>query len=54
LYSETEVDKLELLVKLSYGWVVVGRSKEKELFVVDVNLIKMEYWTVIVSKYLTK
>lgn len=54
LYSETEVDKLELLVKLPYGWVVVGRNKEKELFVVDVNLIKMEYWEVIVSKYLAK
>jgi hypothetical protein len=49
--SEVEVDRMELLIRLPYGWSAICRNKLQGLFLVDVNLIQKEYWYAIEEKY---
>lgn len=45
---ESHLSTLDLLVKVDYGWVAIGRS-EGRYIIVDVNLIKEQCWQVFVD-----
>lgn len=52
--SEVEVERVELLIRLPYGWSAICRNKQQGLFLADVNLIQQEYWQAIEQKYFTR
>jgi hypothetical protein len=41
------MEKLEMLVKINYGWLAIGKNKADGLFLADVNLLEENVWKVI-------
>lgn len=38
--TSTRLEYLDLLIKVRYGWMAVGRTVDSEFIMIDVNLIK--------------
>lgn len=47
--TETAVSRVELMVKVDYGWLAIGKSQDNEHIMLDVSLIKEDCWDFIVE-----
>jgi hypothetical protein len=44
---ESSLNALDILIKIDYGWIAIGRNTENHYIMIDVNLIKEDSWTLI-------
>jgi hypothetical protein len=40
IVTSSNLEYLDLLIKVRYGWMAVGRTMDSEYIMIDVNLIK--------------
>lgn len=45
---ESAIDSLEMLVKIDYGWLAIGK-RLNQYIMIDVNLIKEDSWRLLVD-----
>lgn len=51
LHTQTEIDKLDMLLKIDYGWLAIGKNSTHGLFMVDVNLLTDRTWKILEEIY---